>query len=219
MHQALITAIADIDQCLPQTQCTMCGYPSCLDYAGALARQETQLNRCPPGGETTRQALAEQLSTRILPPALDCEPYPGRKTAQIIEHDCIGCTLCIEPCPVDAIVGAARQMHSVLVEECTGCGLCVSLCPVDCIEMVDLVPAQRGERWPEFLDREVSHWRQLAERHRLQRARRTESKSDASAREEDVSEIIRGAVNRERERRWKASKRVKRTSAAPQTKA
>ena len=122
-----------IDLCLPQTQCGQCGFPGCRPYAEAIAQGEV-INLCPPGGESTVQALADLLGRDPLP--LDAEDsQPQRRVAYIIEEECIGCTKCIQACPVDAIMGATRLMHTVIASECTGCDLCVEPCPVDCIEM------------------------------------------------------------------------------------
>jgi electron transport complex protein RnfB len=132
-----MSALADrIDALLPQTQCTKCGYPSCRGYAEAIAAQEADLNQCPPGGEAGIRALAALLGREAKPlnPANGVERE--RRVAVIDEARCIGCTLCIKACPVDAIVGAAKLMHTVVTGLCSGCDLCVPPCPVDCIEMV-----------------------------------------------------------------------------------
>jgi electron transport complex protein RnfB len=125
-----------IDALLPQTQCTRCGYEGCRPYAEAIARDEANINQCPPGGAATIAALARLLGREplALNPANGVEGAPT--VAQIDESRCIGCAKCLPPCPVDAIVGAARHMHTVLVELCTGCELCLAPCPVDCIQMV-----------------------------------------------------------------------------------
>jgi electron transport complex protein RnfB len=127
---------ADIDALLPQTQCTRCGYAACQPYAEAIARGEAAINQCPPGGGATIVALARLLHRDPLPlnPANGIEQ--PHTVAQIDESRCIGCTKCLPPCPVDAIVGAQRLMHTVLVDVCTGCELCIAPCPVDCITMV-----------------------------------------------------------------------------------
>ncbi len=126
---------ARIDDLLPQTQCTRCGYAACRPYAVAVAAGEAQINQCPPGGQATIDALARLLGR----PALELNPAHGvetpRKVAFIDESRCIGCARCLAPCPVDAIVGAAKYMHTVLSGRCTGCELCLAPCPVDCIEM------------------------------------------------------------------------------------
>jgi H+/Na+-translocating ferredoxin:NAD+ oxidoreductase subunit B len=126
---------ARIDALLPQTQCTRCGYPGCLPYASAIAAGEAEINQCPPGGGATIQALAELLGREFRPlnPANGVESPP--RVAFIDEQRCIGCARCLPPCPVDAIVGAAKYLHTVLADRCTGCELCLAPCPVDCIEM------------------------------------------------------------------------------------
>src|ERR1700735_4701753 len=126
---------ARIDALLPQTQCTRCGYAGCAPYAAAIASGEAQINQCPPGGMATIQALAALLGRPVqaLNPVHGTETPP--RVAWIDESRCIGCARCLAPCPVDAIVGAAKYMHSVLIDRCTGCELCLPPCPVDCIEM------------------------------------------------------------------------------------
>jgi Na+-translocating ferredoxin:NAD+ oxidoreductase subunit B len=126
----------DIDALLPQTQCTRCGYCGCRPYAEAIASGEAQINQCPPGGAATIDALAQLLGRERLPlnPANGAEGPP--LVAQIDEDACIGCARCLPPCPVDAIVGAHKFMHTVLLSLCTGCELCIAPCPVDCIAMV-----------------------------------------------------------------------------------
>jgi Na+-translocating ferredoxin:NAD+ oxidoreductase subunit B len=126
----------DIDALLPQTQCTRCGYSGCRPYAEAVATGLAELNQCPPGGAATIEALATLLGRAPLPlnPANGVEG--PELVAQIDEEACIGCARCLPPCPVDAIVGASKQMHTVVLALCTGCELCVAPCPVDCIAMV-----------------------------------------------------------------------------------
>jgi electron transport complex protein RnfB len=122
-----------IDALLPQTQCGKCGHPGCKPYAQGIVDGEP-INKCPPGGEETIAALAELLKIPVLELDISRGPAPPQ-VAFIREAECIGCTKCIQACPVDAIVGAAKLMHTVLIDECTGCDLCVAPCPVDCIEM------------------------------------------------------------------------------------
>ena len=126
---------ARIDALLPQTQCTRCGYPTCRAYADAIAAGETGINHCPPGGADGVEALAHLLgrAPEPLDPANGIEAPP--LVAVIDEDICIGCTKCIQACPVDAIVGAAKRMHTIIAAECTGCELCLPPCPVDCIEL------------------------------------------------------------------------------------
>ncbi len=127
---------ARIDALLPQTQCTRCGYPACLAYAQAIAEGEADINQCPPGGAAGIEFIAELLGRTAKPlnPANGVEK--PAELALIDEEVCIGCTKCIQACPVDAIVGASKLMHTVLLDECTGCELCIPPCPVDCITMV-----------------------------------------------------------------------------------
>jgi Na+-translocating ferredoxin:NAD+ oxidoreductase subunit B len=139
-----------LDGALPQTQCTKCGYPDCRSYAAAMADEGALPNRCPPGGAEGIKRLSSILlaSGRQLPPHLQLESECGierpRPVALIDPKTCIGCTLCIQACPVDAIVGASKQMHVVLTEWCTGCDLCVPPCPVDCISMVSVTESRTG---------------------------------------------------------------------------
>lgn len=131
-------AIVDaIDRVLPQTQCAQCGYPGCRPYAEAVAGGEA-INRCPPGGEQTIVVLADLLGREAIPLDTECGESKGEIRAVIREDECIGCTLCIQACPVDAIVGAAQKMHTVIESECTGCELCLPPCPVDCIDLVSI---------------------------------------------------------------------------------
>jgi len=136
----LATAEA-VDALLPQTQCTRCGYGGCAPYAAAVAGGEAAINRCPPGGEATIVALAALTGRPVAPLDPACGVEAALRVALIDEARCIGCTLCIDACPVDAIIGAAKRMHAVLPSLCSGCDLCTAPCPVDCIE---LVPAARA---------------------------------------------------------------------------
>ncbi len=126
-----------IDAVLPQTQCTQCGFEGCRPYARALASGETLINRCPPGGDAGIAKLAAVLDTPVLPLDESCGQPGPLLLAVIDEAHCIGCTLCIRACPVDAILGANKFMHTVIPDLCSGCDLCVAPCPVDCITMVD----------------------------------------------------------------------------------
>ena len=131
-----MTLAERIDDLLPQTQCTQCGFSGCRPYAEAIASGDAQIDQCPPGGAQGIARLAALLGRAVIPlnPAHGVEKPLA--AALIDEQWCIGCTLCIQACPVDAIVGAAKRMHTVLLEQCTGCELCVAPCPVDCIEMI-----------------------------------------------------------------------------------
>lgn len=126
----------DIDRLLPQTQCERCGYAGCRPYAEAIAGGRADINRCPPGGDAVIAALAELLGREPRPLDKECGAPMEPAVAVIDEAVCIGCTRCIQACPVDAIVGAAKQMHTVIASECSGCELCLPPCPVDCIDMV-----------------------------------------------------------------------------------
>ncbi len=128
--------VEEINAILPQTQCGQCNYPGCRPYAEAIASEEAAINQCPPGGQAGVKALADLLGVEEIP--LSAEhgvEKPAPEVARIVEADCIGCTLCIKACPVDAILGAAKHMHTVITDECTGCELCLAPCPVDCIVM------------------------------------------------------------------------------------
>lgn len=125
-----------IDALLPQTQCGQCSFPGCKPYATAIAAGEADINRCPPGGEEGIHKLAELLGREFVPFGEDTAATKPKSVAVIDENTCIGCTLCIQACPVDAIAGAAKQMHTIIEAECTGCELCLAPCPVDCITMV-----------------------------------------------------------------------------------
>jgi electron transport complex protein RnfB len=135
-----------VDSLLPQTQCGQCGYPGCRPYAQALVAGEAEINLCVPGGEDTIHALAETLGREALPVSEE-HAHHVPAYAVIDEQVCIGCTKCIQVCPVDAIVGAAKQMHTVITDECTGCELCVPPCPVECIHMRPIRPSTSTWTW------------------------------------------------------------------------
>jgi electron transport complex protein RnfB len=135
-----------IDAILPQTQCGQCGFPGCKPYATAIAGGEAPINRCPPGGEEGIQKLADLLGVEFLPFGGESQPKP-KSVALIDENTCIGCTLCIQACPVDAIVGAAKQLHTIIAADCTGCELCLAPCPVDCIVMNPLPETLSVWKW------------------------------------------------------------------------
>lgn len=139
---------ARIEDALPQTQCTRCGFPDCRAYAEAIAVDGAEINRCPPGGQQGIHRLAELTGRRALPLDPERGAEGPRRLAVIDEQWCIGCTLCIKACPVDCIVGTAKRMHTVIDPLCTGCDLCVPVCPVDCISMVDVTsPAVGWQAW------------------------------------------------------------------------
>ncbi|WIX34391.1 RnfABCDGE type electron transport complex subunit B [Salinicola sp. JS01] len=168
-------SVERIDAELPQTQCGKCGHPGCRPYAEAIVAGEA-VNRCPPGGEATRDRLAA-LTGR---PALALiEPAQTPLLAVIREAECIGCTKCIQACPVDAILGAAKQMHSVIESECTGCELCVAPCPVDCIDLVTHPQWQSAADTTErqrYLDRRAANGRRRFEARNRRLAHKAEEK-------------------------------------------
>ena len=140
--------VDQIDALLPQTQCGQCNFPGCRPYAEAIANGEADINQCPPGGEAGVRALANLLGRE----AVSLNPENGEEKPPVValidEQACIGCTLCIQACPVDAIMGAPKMMHTVLEAECTGCELCLPPCPVDCIDLVRPDQPFKDWRWP-----------------------------------------------------------------------
>lgn len=140
--------VDQIENLLPQTQCAQCGFPGCRPYAQAIADGDADINQCPPGGDTGIKALAKLLGRDAKPLNPDNGEEKPTELAVIHEHLCIGCTLCIQACPVDAILGAAKKMHTVIAAECTGCELCLPPCPVDCIDMVVPSISTDGWKWP-----------------------------------------------------------------------
>ncbi|HET6546560.1 MAG TPA: RnfABCDGE type electron transport complex subunit B [Rhodanobacteraceae bacterium] len=206
---------ARIDALLPQTQCRQCGYAGCRPYADAIARGDADINRCAPGGVRGIGELAALLGRDpiALDPACGIEKLPSR--ARIDEAACIGCTKCIQACPVDAIVGAAKRMHTVIADECTGCELCLAPCPVDCIEML-VLPAQGGQtddstrrhRADRARERFRARDRRL-ERMRAERAARIRPRAAAAA--------ARSPISRDAVLRAIAHGRAKRRARAPGT--
>jgi len=137
--------VEQIDDILPQTQCGQCGYPGCRPYAEAIANGD-EINKCPPGGDSTIRQLADLMGVEAKP-LNAAQTVAIKRVAYIREDECIGCTKCIQACPVDAIVGASKLMHTVIVDECTGCDLCVEPCPVDCIDMLPVNPTPERWKW------------------------------------------------------------------------
>ena len=193
---------AEIDSLLPQTQCGHCGYVGCMPYAEAIAAGHAEINQCPPGGEEGVRDLAELLDV----PPLPLDPALGQAkpdtVAVIDEPRCIGCTLCIQACPVDAIVGAAKLMHTVIAAECTGCELCLPPCPVDCIAMVPTgrTLTREGKRARAELARRRFNARSV----RLEYARQEQASGRKGARESTAEAAkkatIARAIARARER-------------------
>lgn len=174
-----ITFTERINALLPQTQCRQCGYTGCLPYAEAISSGAADINRCPPGGEAVIADLAALLQRP--PIALDttCGVTKSPAVALIDEAWCIGCTLCIQACPVDAIAGAAKLMHTVIAQECTGCELCIPPCPVDCITMIPMAPPAEQDSGKHRLTRAVqARARYLGREARLHAAR--EQRASAS---------------------------------------
>ncbi|RZL01684.1 MAG: electron transport complex subunit RsxB [Rubrivivax sp.] len=166
---------ARINALLPQTQCTRCGFPDCASYAHAIVAGDAGINQCPPGGEEGIRRLAHATGLPFLPLSIEHGVEGPRFLAVIDENWCIGCTLCIKACPVDCIMGAAKQMHTVIEDQCTGCELCIPACPVDCISLVpstQVTPAPTG--WSAWSDEQASDARQRHEfhQHRLAQAQR-----------------------------------------------
>lgn len=153
-------SIEQIEDILAQTQCGECGYDGCTPYAEALLKNEIAINRCRPGGERVVKKLAALLNKPVIRPAL---PQQALKTAEIQANDCIGCTLCIQSCPTNCIIGAPKQLHSVYIKDCTGCKLCVDICPEKCIDILEHplfskiseLPLNKKEIWEEERRNEV----------------------------------------------------------------
>lgn len=200
-RQADNSLVTRIDALLPQTQCRQCTYSGCRPYAEAIARGEADINQCPPGGKATIQALAELLGRDIKP----LNPAHGVETEKMVavidENRCIGCVLCIKACPVDAILGASKQMHTVIADECTGCKLCIPPCPVDCISLQP-APQTAETTEPAYVRRQADHYRRRFEARnaRLQREQNESAakmltrveklKGDAAARQAAVKAAL-----------------------------
>ena len=212
MHEPEISRVPDpaladcLENLLPQTQCTKCAFPDCRAYAVAMASGNAGINQCPPGGAEGIARLAAALGQ----PIVSLDPLHGserpRPVALIDESICIGCTLCIQACPVDAIVGAAKQMHTVVPELCTGCDLCVAPCPVDCIAMVEVTPGRTG--WDAWSQQQAdgARARHNARRVRLQRERaqndaRLAAKAAAKLGEVDAQSPVTLAERAEQQRK------------------
>ena len=190
-----------IDALLPQTQCRRCGYDGCRPYAEAIAAGEAGINRCPPGGAATVGRLAAATGLAAEPIAEECGDAWPPKVAVIREAECIGCTRCIQVCPVDAIIGAAKQMHTVIERDCTGCELCLPACPVDCIDMPESTAGSGQPFWPPArpIDAERAatarrHFqaRQARLNRRTSRQRRTE-RHEATTEASDTDDATRAA--------------------------
>jgi len=192
-----IRSLSDrVEDLLPQTQCRLCGHDGCRPYAEAIAAGRAAINRCPPGGDDTIRELARLTGAPYQPLDPACGTAGPPSVAAIDEPACIGCTLCIQACPVDAIAGASKLMHAVIADECTGCGLCIPPCPADCIALVEtgavLPAAERARRAAQYKRRYAAR-RDRLERERLEQARGRSAEQKKRA-------VIERAMQRARER-------------------
>ena len=193
-----------LDFALPQTQCTRCGFAACRPYAEAIAQGAADINRCPPGGEQTIAVLASITGRAVHPLAPDCGTHAPLAVALVDESRCIGCALCLDACPVDAILGAGKLMHAVVPSLCSGCELCLAPCPVDCIAMV---PA--GRTWSEE-DANAARIRHRDREARRSRDERIERRGVVTARDDGAAarrEAVAQALARARARRDEATSR------------
>ena len=174
-----------IDALLPQTQCQRCSYADCHAYADAIASGEAEINRCPPGGQATRQGLCrllERSDQACLTLATDVDAYAPEHVALIDEAACIGCAACLPVCPTDAIIGASKRMHTVIAGECTGCELCIIACPVDCIALVSmLTPANRVHATLDERGQQVATLKRSYGAHKARFLERAEAKAEVHA--------------------------------------
>lgn len=189
------TLVKEIDALLPQTQCGQCHYSACLPYAQAIAEKKAEINRCPPGGVKTLCSLAKLLDKNPEPFMAEMRKQEkSAMTARIRESECIGCTKCIQACPVDAIVGSVKQLHVILTQECTGCGLCLAPCPVDCIDLLSLSR-------PNYKPQQARH-RYYAKKQRLElkqgEAKRIKTISPSN---EQAAAYIQAAIKRVKEKK------------------
>ena len=217
-HRHSVTA-DQLDAWLPQTQCTQCGYPRCRAYAEAMADGEAGINQCPPGGEVTIAALAGLLHVPPQPLNPRFGIHKPRMRAVIDESICIGCRKCIDVCPVDAILGSRKLMHTVLARECNGCALCLPPCPVDCIALQAVDEQPGSGPWPEYARAESDHWRARTEKRLDRLARRKSLRPEKSSgaphspaevtaprsTHEMMREEIRAAVARAKEKKARQS--------------
>jgi len=182
LHAATMTLADRIDALLPQTQCEQCGFHGCRPYAEAIACGEAPINRCPPGGAAGIARLAGLLDVPVLPLDPEHGVEKPRMLARVVEADCIGCTKCIQACPVDAIVGAAKLMHTVVADDCTGCELCAPACPVDCIVLEPMPLAQVED--PAHADAARAHFERREARLAREQAQRD---AELAARKAEVA--------------------------------
>jgi len=179
---AIRSQVDAVDRLLPQTQCTRCGHEGCRPYAEAIVRDGEPINRCPPGGARGIARLAALLGRPLLPLDATHGTEAPRRVARVIAEHCIGCTRCIQACPVDAIAGAPRRLHAVIAAHCTGCELCLPPCPTDCIEMVDPAPLSSG-----WSDADAERARARFERRRERLARSADEHAAPGGRSADAA--------------------------------
>lgn len=208
--QSIPTVIQQVEALLPQTQCERCGHPGCRPYAESIVRQHESVAQCHPGGQETADAIAQLLGRK----KENVEIQPGPKLlAQIIEADCIGCTKCIQACPVDAIVGASKHMHTVITSECTGCELCIPACPMDCIDMLSTdVPASVVDQ-PEAVQAQAHYAKQrfIARKERLQKVSRDKSATRKSKTSLDIQAALQASIERAQHKRNQLDERKEKT--------
>ncbi|GAB2577349.1 RnfABCDGE type electron transport complex subunit B [Dyella jejuensis] len=190
-----------IDALLPQTQCEQCGYHGCRPYAEAIADGTADINQCPPGGQLGIVRLAALLGRTPIPLNPDNGTEKPRTLARIVEADCIGCTKCIQACPVDAIVGANKLMHAVIADDCTGCERCVPACPVDCIVLEPMPLAQADD--PAHADAARAHFQRrearLAAQHAQREAELASRKAQVTSAGQNVLDVLARARARKQE--------------------
>ncbi len=203
----------EIDHFLPQTQCGQCGYEGCMPYAEAIASHQADINQCPPGGQSTIRALATLLQRDEIPLNKKNGTEKPFTIVKIDENVCIGCVKCIRACPVDAIIGAAKQMHTVLQEHCTGCELCIEPCPVDCIDII-VPPTELADRYSDFKESKIEYRQETRERFNKRNERflkQEQTKKEKQAAKQQIKDkakniaekqaFIKAAIARSKEKR------------------